>query len=200
MQLDKILGTKNNIKVIRHLVKHKDWEFNITELAKDTGLNKGVLSRLVRNLEQENIIKVKRKGKILLFSINKENFIMKNLIMPLFQKEDTIVLDHMKTETKKIVDKNIISLILYGSFASGTAKLTSDIDIMVIVNKKSDILNKKFDGLEEKFLKEDLLLRVDILTLSEFKKLYKQKEPLIKSIIKNHKIMYGGEMDRIIQF
>lgn len=198
MQLEKILGTKNNVKIIRYLIRHKDWEFNITELAKDTGLNKGVLSRLVKKLEKENVIKIKRKGKILLFTINRDHFIMKNLIMPLFQKEDSLIFDYINKELKKVIDKNIVSLILYGSFASGTAKLTSDIDVMVIVTKENVLLNKKLESIKEQFLNEDLLLRIDIITLTEFKKAYKQKEPLIKSIIENHKIIYGRGIKEIL--
>ena len=92
MQLiENILGKKNNIKVLRHLIKHKNWQFNITELAKDIYINKGVLSRLIDDLEKENVIRVSKKGKIKLFSINKENLFIKKTIIPLFEKEDILV-------------------------------------------------------------------------------------------------------------
>ena len=77
--LESILGKKNNLKIIRTLVLRKDWQYNITELSKDININKGVLSRLVEELEKENVIKVNRKGKIKLFSINKENPFIKIL-------------------------------------------------------------------------------------------------------------------------
>ena len=117
--------------------------------------------------------------------------------MPLFQKEETIILDYLKKEINKIINKNIISIILYGSFASGKAKLTSDIDVMII-SQKTNLLNKKLNKLKQDFLKNDLLLRIDILNLAEFKKLYKQKEPLIRSIIKNHKIICGKKISEIL--
>jgi len=198
MQLLNILGTKNSIKVIRALVKHKDWEFNISEFSKDTKINKGVLSRIVKKLEKENVIRVNRKGKILLFKINKDNLFIKNIIIPLFEKEQTFFKEHLKNKLIKLKEENVLSVILYGSYASGEANLTSDIDIMVVIKNKTNSLINKSDNLKNELLKEDILLRIDIINLSEFKKLYKLKEPLLKSIEKNHKVLYGKKIEELL--
>ena len=198
MQLLNILGTKNNIKVIRTLVRHKDWEFNISEFSKDTKLNKGVLSRIVKKLEKENVIKVNRKGKILLFKINKDNLFIKNVIIPLFEKEQTFFKEHLKNKLINLKEENVLSIILYGSYASGEANLTSDIDIMVVIKNKTSSLINKSDNLKNELLKEDFLLRIDIINLSEFKKLYKLKEPLLKSIEKNHQIIHGKKIEELL--
>ena len=191
MQLiEQILGKKNNVKVLRHLIRHKDWQFNITEMAKDTGINKGVLSRLISELGKENIIRVNSKGKIKLFSVNKENLFIKKVIVPLFEKEDKFYYETLKRFVQKIKDATI-SIILYGSVASGKAKLTSDIDVLVIVNKKDITLEDQINKIKEEFLKNDLLLRVDVLTLNELKKIYNNEEPFVKSIIKNNKTLHG---------
>ena len=193
-----ILGKKNNIKVLRHLIKHKDWQFNITELAKDTNINKGILSRLIDNLEKENIIKINRKGKIKLFSVNKENLFIKEVIMPIFEKEDTFYYSALDKFVKKIKN-DVVSIIAYGSVVSGEIKLTSDIDILVIINKKNKILEKKINELKKEFLDNDLLLRVDLININELRKLYKTKEPFIKTLIKNHKILYGKQLIEMIE-
>lgn len=198
MQLLNILGTKNNIKVIRTLVRHKDWEFNISEFSKDTKLNKGVLSRIVKKLEKENVIKVNRKGKILLFKINKDNLFIKNVITPLFEKEQTFFKEHLKNKLINLKEENVLSIILYGSYASGEANLTSDIDIMVVIKNKTNSLINKSDNLKNELLKGDFLLRIDIINLSEFKKLYKLKEPLLKSIEKNHQIIHGKKIEELL--
>lgn len=192
--LESILGTKNNIKVVRALVKHKDWEFNITELARDIDINKGILSRLIENLEKENIIIVKRKGKIKLFGINKKNEFIKNVIIPLFEKEENFFDLFLKNIIKKIKHKNIISIALYGSVAIGKAKLTSDVDILVVVSKKTKELEYKLNKLREDFLDKDILLRIDLMSLNEWKRLKRIKEPLIKNILKNHKILWGEKL------
>src|SRR3989344_250153 len=196
--LETILGKKNNIKVLRHLAMHRDWQFNITELAKDISVNKGILSRLIEDLEKENLIRIIRKGKIKLFSINKDNLFIKDIIILLFEKEADFIKNISENLVKKLKNKTE-SIILYGSFAKGTAKLNSDIDILIIVNKKDGDLEKEIGVFKEDFLKNDLLLRVDIISMLELKNLYKSQEPFIKSVIKNHKILSGKPVMELIE-
>lgn len=199
MQLiEDILGKKNNVKVLRHLIKHKNWQFNITELAKDIYINKGALSRLIDDLEKKNIIKVNKKGKIKLFSINKENLFIKNIIIPLFEKEDIFYYEILDKFAQKIKN-NAISIIAYGSVVSKEIKLTSDIDILVIIDKKSKVLENKINKLKNEFLDDDMLLRVDLINIKELRKLYKTKEPFMISLIKNHKILYGKSLIDLIK-
>ena len=198
MQLLNILGTKNNINVIRFLVRHKDWEFNISELSKDTKINKGALSRIIKKLEKENVIRLNRKGRILLFKINKDNLFIKNVIIPLFEKEEAFFKEYLKNKLTKLKEKDVLSIILYGSYASGEATLTSDIDLMVVVKNKTNSLINKSNKLKNELLEKDILLRIDIISLKEFKKLYKLKEPLFKSIEQNHKILHGKKIGELL--
>lgn len=191
MQLiETILGKRNNIRVLRHLVKHKNWQFNITELSKDLKINKGILSRLIFNLEKENIIKVTKKGKIKLLSINKDNLFIKEIIIPIFEKEDAFYYNMIDKLVKKLRD-NVVSVILYGSLASKNFKLTSDVDVLLIAKRNDRISGKKLSNIKKEFLDNDLLLRIDIMSVIELKRLYKTNEPFIKSVIKNNKLLYG---------
>ena len=197
--LEQTFGSKNSIKVLRQLAKHENWEFNITELARDVNINKGVLSRLIKKLNENNIIKVNQKGKIMLFKINKENTLIKNLIIPAFKIEDKLFDEFIKPRILKLKSKDLLSIILYGSYAKEDFKLTSDLDLLIIIKNKNDQLENEINELKREFLEEDLLVRVDIMTLKEFKRLYKLKEPLIISIEKDHKILYGYNFNDLIK-
>jgi predicted nucleotidyltransferase len=199
MQLiETILGKKNNIKVLRHLIKHRDWQFNITELSRDINVNKGILSRLIKDLEKENVIRTSVKGKIKLFSVNKENLFIRKVIIPLFEKESSFYYDEL-TRFVNAVKEEAISIIAYGSVVSGTIKLTSDIDILVIISKKTESLEKQIDKLRKEFLDDDLLLTIDLMGLEELRKLYKEKEPFINSLIKNNRTLYGKPLKELIE-
>ena len=117
--LEQTFGSKNSIKVLRQLAKHENWEFNITELARDININKGILSRLIRKLNENNIIKTNQKGKIMLFKINKENILIRNLIIPAFKIEDKLFDEFIKPRILKLKSKDLLSIILYGSYAKG---------------------------------------------------------------------------------
>lgn len=196
--LEIILGKKNNIKVLRHLALHKNWQFNITELARDLSVNKGILSRLIEDLEKENLIKITRKGKIKLFSINKDNLFIKDIIISLFEKEADFPKKILKNLVNKLKNK-VESILLYGSFAKGTAKLSSDIDVLIIVDKKENSLEREIEVFKKDFLKDDLLLRVDVIDILELKNLYKTQEPFIKSVIKNHKLLSGKSIKELVE-
>ena len=187
MQLiEDVLGSKNKIKLIRFLIKHKNWEFNITELSKDIEINKGNISNLVKELEKNNILIINKKGKILLFKLNENNFV-KNILEPLFIKESSFF-EYYTNKIKNIckTNKNIISVILYGSVASDKANLKSDIDILIITNNEKLDVKDKINKLSD-----EILINVDIIKIMEFKKAYHEKEPLIKNILNNHKVLYG---------
>ena len=186
--LEQTFGSKNSIKVLRQLAKHENWEFNITELARDININKGILSRLIKKLNENNIIK-----------INKENTLIRNLIIPAFKIEDKLFDEFIKPRILKLKSKDLLSIILYGSYAKGDFKLTSDLDLLIIIKNKNDQLENEINKLKKEFLDQDLLVRVDIMTLKEFKRLYKLKEPLLVSIEKNHKILYGSNLNDLIK-
>ncbi len=83
--LETVFGTKNKIKLLRFLVGAEDWQFNLNEISKEIKINKGALSRLIRELEKKNILIVKRKGKLLLFKLNDQN--IKDALSKLFDIE-----------------------------------------------------------------------------------------------------------------
>lgn len=85
--LEELIGSKNKIKLLRYLSNNKDWQFNLSEISRKIFLDKGVLSRLVKDLEKAGAIEVKRSGKLILFKINESNSLILNSIIPLFSKE-----------------------------------------------------------------------------------------------------------------
>ncbi len=88
-QIESILGSKSKIKLLRFLSQNRDWQFNLSEISKKINVDKGALSRLIKELEQKEVIHIKRSGKLLLFKLNEKNPLVINSIIPLFEKEGT---------------------------------------------------------------------------------------------------------------
>jgi len=198
MQLiENLLGSKTKIKVLRKFVQNRDWTFNLTELSKDLDINKGNLSRVLGDFEKEKIVSVVRKGRIKLFKLDLNDKFVKDLLIPLFELEERIF--QSVEERLKIIDAE--STVLYGSFARKEARPCSDIDVMVLVRDKKDVgrMAKKVEKLSEEFLEENLILFVDVMTVSEFKKLYERDEPLIKKIVKEGKVLSGKDTLEVIR-
>lgn len=188
---DIAFSSRGMVRVLRIFAKSRDWLFNLTELSRDLGMNKGAVSKILKELERENIIVSIPKGRITLFQLNRKNRLVKETIIPVFEHESGI----LKTIEGKIVKpfKSLaISVILYGSYARNEFDFKSDIDVMIITeNKNKKLAERMAKKTSEDFLKENLSLVFDVISIGEFKKLYKRKEPLILDIIKNGRVLSG---------
>jgi len=73
MNLESVIGSRAKVSLFRFLAKNKDWQFNLAEVSKSIGTNKGALSRLIKELASKKIIGIKQSGKLLLFRLNSQN-------------------------------------------------------------------------------------------------------------------------------
>jgi predicted nucleotidyltransferase len=83
--------------------------------------------------------------------------------------------------------KNRVIVVLFGSYAKGTATKESDIDILLISKGKIDV-EKITREIYAKYGKE---ITPIVMTPNDFKK--QMEKALIKEIIKDHYILYGVE-------
>jgi len=79
-------------------------------------------------------------------------------------------------------------MVLYGSHANGTNDSKSDIDILLLVGntKKIPIMD-----IEKKLGKQ---ISVESFTLANWKKTKKKNAPFYDSVIRNHVVLWGGDL------
>lgn len=190
--LEQLFSSKVKIKILRKLVQNKDWLFNLSELSKDLEMNKGIVSRILRDLVGKDLVKSFRKGRIILFQLNKENKFVKDIIIQVYELERDFP-KNVKDKIGNAFKGAALSVIIYGSYARDDFDTKSDIDLMVIAKdkKRTDKIAK---DLSAAFLKEDLNLVPDVMSLAEFRRLYKRREPLILNVIKEGKVLHGRSL------
>ncbi|MEM2704740.1 MAG: nucleotidyltransferase domain-containing protein [Candidatus Bathyarchaeia archaeon] len=91
---------------------------------------------------------------------------------------------------REIVGSNLISIILFGSVATGTSKRKSDIDILAIIKENPEVEKVKLLTLDEK-IKEDIVAICLIDLESLFSRLIKS-DPFLLNILSNGKIIYDN--------
>ncbi|OIP89559.1 MAG: hypothetical protein AUK24_06220 [Syntrophaceae bacterium CG2_30_49_12] len=90
-------------------------------------------------------------------------------------------------------DKRIVKVIAYGSRVRGDFHGDSDLDLMVIVERKdSDLKEKILDLVYDYELSADLSISLSILSLGEVEINNKLGSPFMKNVLESGKIIYDS--------
>ena len=97
-------------------------------------------------------------------------------------------------DLKKIFKDKLDKVIIYGSYARGNEDNESDIDVMVLVNEKDEVLRKFEKTIDELSVTYDLtyiiVLSITLRSSSRFHQ-YENTMPLFSNIVKEGIEIYG---------
>jgi predicted nucleotidyltransferase len=189
MLIEKIFKGKHSIPILKTVISNPDG-CGITEIAKELKISKSVVFKTINLLRDENILISFTKGKNKLYKLNEDNYFVRELIKKIFELEERVTDKVKNILFKRFKRIKTLSVILYGSFLTPNFDFKSDIDLMVIVKDKNKV-KKEIENVTKFFSDKGLTLFVDVIEISEFKKLYGIKEPLIINVIKNGVVLYG---------
>jgi predicted nucleotidyltransferase len=189
MLIEKIFQGKYSVPILKTIISTPGG-CGITEVSKELRVSKSVVFKNIRDLKDENVLISFTRGKRKLYKLNGDNYFVKKLIKRIFELEDQVINDVRKLIVKKFKRIKILSLILYGSFLTPNFDFKSDIDLMVIVKSKNKV-KEEIEKMTKYFSDNGLTLFIDIIEISEFKRLHKIKEPLIMNLIKNGVVLSG---------
>ena len=164
-------------------------KYYLRELERLLSYSAGSIRRELLKFQKDNLFSTQRQGNLLYYLLNTKH--------PLFKELKSIISKTIGIEglLKKLLLAigKINAAFIYGSFASGKEKFSSDIDLFIIGEIKENILIDKINKLEKKLQREinySLYLRKDF-----FKKKI-ENDPFIKDVLINKKIfIIGTEKD-----
>jgi len=183
--LEPILGYKSTWRILELLLETPRKLVSRKELFKYTKLGNAPLSKGLSRLVNAQMLIKEKKGKKEFYYINLENDYM-GLVKELWEKErrDLRSLEYdikiiISEFLRKLLDVSEVNeVILFGSWAKGTASIKSDIDLAVVFDKdlKGEIeVARIIKYIEKKFGKE---IQAHYFT----KKGFNEKSKLIKEI------------------
>ena len=185
---------KLELKIIDLLARNRERKFTIREIALSLKEYYSFVHRIVNALANQGVIQKEKAGKAYLCSLNAQNEKARALLaLSEIERKGEWYASHK--ELKLILEDFVISIpsgvhsiILFGSYAKGSATKESDIDILLITESKSGI-DKVIRDIYAKYGKE---IHTIIMTEEDFKK--QKEKALIKEIIKDHYILLGAEI------
>ncbi|MEW6296055.1 MAG: nucleotidyltransferase domain-containing protein [Candidatus Diapherotrites archaeon] len=197
--LEDILGQKSKIKILRCMFKLMI-PMTGRQIAKLSNLNHRTCQLAIRDLELQGVVVVRNVGKSKLYQLNDKNYFVVNGLKNLFEEEQQL----LEKVIGQLIDKvniNVVSLILYGSVASGREKPDSDIDILAVTpDKKHQTLIKEiFDQIEADFVDTfGKVLSPYLLSVKEVKERFNKNDRLIQEVVNTGRVVYGKTIMEVL--
>lgn len=148
-------------------------------------LSQKAIALALAGLEEEGVLKSRIQGSIKYYMLNLEFSEVKEAIMlaEVTQKTEFMAkhrrLAHTFREDDRVVG-------IFGSYARGTQKEDSDVDVFIVGNKKGNDYDEKGRLL-------DLDVSIKYFTPDEWTALLKEKNNLVKEIVSAHVVIFGVE-------
>lgn len=125
-------------RIMQLFYKDKDGKLHLREIARQAKLHEPSVTRFLDSLEKEGVLKAEKDGNLKKYSIRKGR--RAYLIFEMFDLERQEKLPHIRRSAinhylEKLPEKPVFA-VLFGSTAKETYKEDSDIDILIITNKK----------------------------------------------------------------
>lgn len=178
------------LNVLKEFMGDYTGSFTGSYIAKKMSLNQKSVANILNKMENEGLMKSRTMGKNKEFSLNLDNAeAVKNFI---------VAAEHLRTAEflkKNPVIKEVLTkagdafdgvVVVFGSYAKGTQKKDSDLDVFVAgaydrgkVSKVSELYN--------------LQVSVKNYPASAFRRALRKKDVLLNEVIKNHVIISGAE-------
>ncbi len=167
-------------KVLGYFMLHDRAELYINEMARRLSVDDGNLTRKLKELEKEGILKSELKGQEKYYSLNRS--------FPLVQEYKKIILKTvgLEQQLKELLKpiKGLKNAYIFGSYATDKMDASSDIDLMVVGNHSTIEVQKKIAEIQKSVNRE-----INVINLSREEYAKKQKsDPFIKSILRKKKI------------
>ncbi len=165
--------------------------YSASELARKTEIPQQSISRYLNEMAEKNLVNYKREGKNKLFYFNLSRPISR-IMFNLIENEKSLQFLLKNKEISVIIEeilKNCESIIIFGSYASGTFNEKSDLDIVLL---------GKVDKEKIKKVKRNLGLEIveHYVSYKEFEEILLSNNPLSIEILNNHIIF--GDLSRIV--
>lgn len=200
--LDKIFGHKIKARLSRILCK-QDIGWTGRGLANELNISPTTASKFLKELVKDGIVGAKSVGRSYLYSINKDNYVVKTILKPFFEKEEEAFSSILAAIKNSLLRTNakIISMAIFGSVARKEDVSKSDIDLIVITEslKAKKIIEDKLDNIAEDMAQKfHTAISPYIITEGLFRKRHKERDPFIAEVLKSYILICGKPLERLI--
>ena len=169
------------LRVLSYFFSHPYKEIHLRELSRETGLSIFSVKRLVDEFVEEGILREERRGNMRYLRANMDNLFFKHLkiAFSIRKIEKSGIIDYLVEQIPAVT-----SIVLFGSVAQGEDDESSDVDILIIGQKRKLDLSE----FERSIGKE---IRVLMMKWSEWREQAEKDRAFYREIITKGIPLYG---------
>ena len=182
-----LLFRKSQILILKLFFLDSTKEFHQNDIARKIHLSSPAVSNELTNLVKIGLVSKRHQDNMLFYKINKNSIIFDEM-KRIFLKYETF----SEILSEKLVKEKIKYSLIYGSFAKGTEKETSDIDLLIVGDVPEDQILRIISDIERNINRE---INFILWTEKELKEKMKKNIPLIREMLNTSVIMLVGEED-----
>ncbi len=189
-----VLASENRKKVVQGLLAYPQRHWSCSSLEEITKLPHATVFRTIKGLEHYGILrssKVNRRDMVYEF-IRQSPLIreLEKLMSAEKHAARTIAAKFARDITTKSIKAGIKAIVLYGSTVRGTMKPGSDIDMLVVVNKRKKKQEQQIHDLAAQLsLKYNIILSAVIMDEQEIHQ--EKKKSFLQSVKESMEVLYG---------
>ena len=187
-QVDKLFGSRTRVLILSKLVMNPNRSLYIRQLSKELGLTFSVVYKEIEKLKSLGLVTEERRGRIRLFTINKNSVIYDELRRLLLKT--TALGQQLRSSLPELEKAKYV--LIYGSVASGEELETSDVDLLIIGDIAEENLIAGIRKVEKEIGRE---INYILWSEREFEKRVKTKHHLLTEIADNPIIGLVGDVD-----
>ncbi len=168
--------------VLEYFLRHER-EIHVKELARKLKISPQTASYYLKFYRDEKILQEKRTANLSLYSLA-DNPLVRQL--KIFYMISTIY-----PLAREMCEKiNATTVAIYGSCASGTYDSKSDVDILII-SQKRQIPSSYVKRLESILERE---VNITVLSMGEWRKMKREKDEFAMAVLSNHIVVCGASL------
>jgi len=200
MLLDGVLGSKVTTKTLRSLLTQPFRERFFRELVKETGTGIGPLAKSLKELAKLDIIQERVAGKQHFYRANFDNPVTR-MLFDLFSLERRleipadlrVALEEFVNKLRVESEENLLSVVLFGSVATGKAKPESDLDLLLIFSdrtRQDKEIREQLDSVSRFY---ETLAQEHIMTRDQFTEMYSLGDDLVVNALREGIVLYDSD-------
>jgi len=185
------LINKNQLQLLSIFLINPDKPFYMQEIGRIIGKKPGAFQHTLNSLQEEGLLTSEYRANARFFQANTQH--------PLYPELKKIISKTVGAEgilhdlVKKV--KEVKLAFIYGSFAKGTERSNSDIDLLIVGKPQVEAkLLKEIPQLEKKLQRE---INYKLYSEKEYRKKKKGGESFLEEVLSDKKIILKGNPDAI---